>query len=445
MLRFAAALLVLTLVPSALAQNDAPSQKAFIDRAEALTDALLAGDTATLAAEFNAQMRAALPPEKLAEVAAALPVQLGEPQERLGTRVEAQGPYTTVIVTQQFEHATVDVQLSFDAEGKVAGLFVRPAQPSAGAASALPPYADSTRYRAEEVTVDAGVGLPLGGVLLVPEGEGPVPGVVLVHGSGPSDRDGTVGPNKPLRDLAVGFASEGIAALRFDKRTAEHPQWFADRAYTAADESIDDVLAALDVLRQHPDVDPERLFVVGHSLGGVIAPRIAQRAAEQGTPVAGIVVLAGSARPLDLVIEGQLDYLDEVAPEQREQRASLREAVVRIRALTPADAASTEPVGGAPPSYWLDLADYPPAPLAAALDLPVLVVHAGRDYQVTEADFAVWEAALADDPDATLRRYPALNHLLFTGEEPSTPAEYQQQGFVDATLVEETAAWIRSR
>jgi dienelactone hydrolase len=429
--------------PHVLAQN-APSDSALVGRAEALTDALLAGDTEPLSAGFNAQMQAGLPPEKLSELVSMLTAQLGAPQERLGTRIEAQPPITTVIVTQQFERAAADVQLSFDADGKVAGLFVRPAQPARDAAtSALPPYADSTRYRAEEVTVDASVGLQLGGTLLVPEREEPVPGVVLVHGSGPSDRDGTVGPNKPLRDLAVGFASEGIATLRFDKRTAEYPAWFADRTYTVADESIDDVLAALDVLRQHPDVDPERLFVVGHSLGGTLAPRIAHRAAEEGIPVAGIVVLAGGARPLDLVLEDQLDYLDEVAPEGREQRAVLRDAVAQVRALTPADTAATEPIAGAPPAYWLDLAGHPPAPLAAALDVPVLVVHAGRDYQVTDVDFAVWQAALADDPAVMLRRYSSLNHLLIAGEGPSTPAEYERQGFVDATLIEETAAWIR--
>ncbi len=433
------------------AQAQTPSAKAaLVARAEALVDALLAGDTETLSADFNARMHAAMPPEQLATLAPTLRAQLGAAQERLGTRVETQPLTTTVVVTQQFEQVAADVRVMFDAEGQVAGLFVAPAQapeePSEeAAAAAWPPYADSTRYRAEEVTVDAGAGLPLGATLLVPASEAPVPGVVLVHGSGPSDRDGTQGPNKPLRDLAVGLASEGVAALRFEKRTKAHPASFAGGAYTVAEESIDDALAALDVLRQHPGVDPERLFVAGHSLGGTLAPRIAQAAAERGTPVAGIVVLAGGARPLDVILEDQLDYLDTVAPDGRAQRAAIRGDLARVRALTPGDASSTEPVFHLPPAYWLDLRAHPPAPLAAALGVSVLVVHAGRDYQVPEADFAVWQEALADAPDATLRRYPALGHLLAAGEGPSTPAEYERQGFVDASLVEETAAWVRSR
>ncbi|MEM1041619.1 MAG: DUF3887 domain-containing protein [Bacteroidota bacterium] len=442
LLPLAFALLLLP-VP-ALAQ---PADTAFVARAEMLVDALLAGDTETVAADFNEQMHTALPPERLATLGPTLQAQLGVRQERLGARVEP-GPVTTVVVTERFERATVDVRVSFDAEGKVAGLFVRPVPPEEAAEvepSALPPYADETAYRSEDVTVDAGVGLPLGGTLLVPESDAPVPGVVLVHGSGPSDRDGTVGPNKPLRDLAVGSASDGVAVLRFEKRTKAHPEAFAGGTYTVFDESIEDALTALDLLRGHPDVDPERLFVAGHSLGGMLAPRTARSAAERGVPVAGYVVLAGGARPLEDIVEDQLDYLDGVAPDADGQRATIRKALAAVRALAPADSASTEPILGAPPAYWLDLRAHAPATLAADLGVPVLVVHGGRDYQVPDADFAVWQDALADAPHATLRRYPSLNHLLVSGEGPSAPAEYEQPGFVDATLVGETAEWIRSQ
>ncbi|MEP0545769.1 MAG: alpha/beta fold hydrolase [Rhodothermales bacterium] len=432
--------LLLLVVP---VQAQTPSaDAALVARAEALVDALIAGNTETVAADFNEQMQAALSPEQLAGLAPSLHAQLGAPRERVGTRVEAQPPITTVVVTQRFERATADVLVSFDAEGRVAGLFVRPTPPPP-APPTWPPYADSSRYRTEGATVDAGVGLPLGATLLVPDADGPVPGVVLVHGSGPSDRDGTQGPNKPLRDLAVGFASEGVSTLRFDKRTTVYPASFADTTYTVAEESIDDALAALDVLRRHPGIDPARLFVVGHSLGGTLAPRIAQRAAQRGTPVAGIAVLAGGARPLDVILEDQLAHLDDVAPEGASRRAPIRDDIARIRALTPADTSRADPIFHAPPAYWLDLAVHPPAPIAAALGVPVLVVHAGRDYNVPDADFAVWQGALADAPGATLRRYPTLNHLLFAGEGLSTPAEYERQGFVDAALVRETAAWIR--
>ena len=143
-----------------------------------------------------------------------------------------------------------------------------------------------------------------------------------------------------------------------------------------------------------------------------------------------------------MILEDQLDALDRLAPENRDSRAGLRDDITRIRALTPADTSRTDLLFYAPPAYWLDLRAHPPAPLAADLDLPVLVVHAGRDFNVPDADFAVWQEALGDNPDATLRRYPSLNHFLFAGEGPVTPTEVQQQGFVDAALVAETAEWI---
>jgi len=104
------------------------------------------------------------------------------------------------------------------------------------------------------------------------------PVAILVHGSGPGDRDESVGANRPLRDLAVGLASHGIAVLRYEKRTKVYPEDFlAVKAPTVNDETIDDVDRAVDLLRSWTEVDAGRIIVVGHSLGATVAPRIAAR------------------------------------------------------------------------------------------------------------------------------------------------------------------------
>ncbi|MGO4431230.1 alpha/beta hydrolase family protein, partial [Streptomyces sp. MCAF7] len=118
---------------------------------------------------------------------------------------------------------------------------------------------------------------------------------VLLGGGGPFDRDGTSGPNKPLKDLAWGLASRGVAVLRFDKVTYAHPGEVADTSdFTMADEYVPYAIAAVRTLQHEPTVDPARIFVLGHSMGGKVAPRVA--AAEPS--VAGLVLLAGDAQPM---------------------------------------------------------------------------------------------------------------------------------------------------
>jgi len=294
-----------------------------------------------------------------------------------------------------------------------------------------------------EVTFGATPALP--GTLSLPDGSGRVPAVVLVHGSGPGDRDETVGANKPFRDLAAGLVRQGIAVLRYDKRTRVAPLSFLGRAFTVDDEVIDDALAAVKMLRTEPRVDPARIVVLGHSLGGLLAPRIATRDPQ----VAGIVLMAGATRKsLPDMITAQFAYLaslpgaDTAALAQ--QRQALEAPMQQVRALTPADSASTMPIGGAPPSYWLDLARYDVVATTRALTIPILVLAGGRDYQVPPPDVDDWLQAVGPRPNLEVKRYPALNHLFIAGEGTPSPAEYETAGRVDPAAIDDLARWVKS-
>src|SRR6201999_1634611 len=117
----------------------------------------------------------------------------------------------------------------------------------------------------------------LGGTIVEPVGKGPFPAVVLVHGPGPDDRDETIYSNHIFRDLAEGLASQGIAVLRYDKRTKVYGEKMSELDFTIQDETVDDAVKAVALLRQQPEIDPARVFVLGHSLGGYASPRIAAR------------------------------------------------------------------------------------------------------------------------------------------------------------------------
>jgi dienelactone hydrolase len=361
---------------------------------------------------------------------------------------EAQG-YRIVFVTTQFEKAAIDVQVVFNKADQISGLFFKPAASASSTPQAYnpPAYVKTGSFQESDVTVGSGE-WSLPGTLTVPEGSGPFPAVVLVHGSGPNDRDETVGPNKPFRDLAWGLASEGIAVLRYEKRTRAHASQFTPdliAALTVKEETTDDALFAAQLLRQTQGIDPKRVYVLGHSLGAMVAPRIGQ----QDPALAGLILLAGPSRPLEDCTLDQFEYMynldGSLTGEEKDSLVALQTQVARVKDpnLSGSVAASDLPLGISP-TYWLDLRGYQPAEVAKTLEMPLLVLQGGRDYQVTAAeDFEGWKTAMAGKANATLHLYPDLNHLFISGQGPSTPAEYEKEGHVSPEVVADIARWIK--
>jgi len=432
-------LLLLIVSALALAQTPAPGVAA---RAEVVVKQMTAAQFDAVEAQFTDQMKAALPAGRLADTWKGLSGQVGAFQRLTGTREESVGPYHIGVVTCAFERANLDVRVVYDVAGKIAGLNMRPATAPA-APYAPPPYADRAGYSESDLTVGSGQ-WALPGTLTLPKGDGPFPALVLIHGSGPNDRDETVGPQKPFADLAAGLASRGIAVLRFDKRTRVYGATMASADITVKDEVIDDAVAAVAALRAHPRVDRDRVFVLGHSLGGMLIPRIAAAAPS----AAGFIVMAGAARPLEQAILEQLQYLanadGSVTPDEQKAIDDARRDADAIHALTPADAAAHKAVAHAPASYWLDLRGYDPPAAARAIEKPVLVLQGERDYQVTMDEFARWKAAIGSKANVTFKSYPALNHLMLAGTGKSLPAEYGTPGHVAQPVVDDIAAWIKA-
>jgi dienelactone hydrolase len=359
--------------------------------------------------------------------------------------VERLGEYDGVLVTCQFEKTKLDVKVVFNRSGQVSGLFFVPTK--SAVKYQRPFYANPATFQEREVQIGTGE-WTLPGTLTLPVGKGPFPAVVLVHGSGPNDRDETIGANKPFCDLAWGMASRGVAVLRYEKRTKHYAEKLAalkPNKFTVKEETIDDALAAVSLLRDTEKVAPTKVFLLGHSLGGMLVPRIGTL----DTKIAGFIVLAGGTRPLEDIIYSQFKWfftLDgPISEANKVKLQQLESQVARVKdpGLLPNTPPADLPLGGAPATYWLDLRGYNPPEVARRMKCPILILQGGRDYQSTAEDFQGWKNALSSNKNVQFRLYPKLNHLFIEGEKRSVPAEYEIPGHVAETVVEDVAAWIK--
>lgn len=440
--RWAFMLLLLGNVYGAFAQD------ANIARAQHIYELFVAGQGDSIHAALNKELQEKLAPALFDDSFRQAENMFGKPVSKGEWKTDSAQGITIYYSDVKFERYSLRFLVAFDADGALNTIRLVPA-PAAG--TARPIAYDKTKMDEREITLGAD-GYKLPGTLTLPgRAVGPdackVPCVILVHGSGPQDRDETVGPNKPFRDLAWGLAERGIAAIRYEKRTKVYGAACvpAGRELDYDTEAVDDAVAIVEQARALPELAADSVYVLGHSLGGTLAPRIAERS----KGLAGIVILAGLARPFEDALEEQFGYISSLTDSSADAKAQLdelKQQSANVKKLGTEEFDETIPLPlGQPRSYWLFANAYKPVAVAAKLKLPILVLQGERDYQVTMEDFGLWRSGLLHCKNACFKSYPKLNHLLQEGSGKATPFEYGHASPVPAYVMDDIASFLHGK
>ncbi|WP_316821654.1 DUF3887 domain-containing protein [Pedobacter gandavensis] len=391
---------------------------------------------------FDESVHAKISPENLQTIWSTLTTNYGKFVGMDVVQSKSEGDYFTVSVDAEFEKNTQGFLLVFNKNEKLIGLF--PRQLNKVPDYIRPAYVDTAAYKEKEVYVVT-PGHSLVGVLTTPKKGTNFPIVVFLHGSGPGDMDETIGPNKPFKDLAGGLASKGIASIRYVKRTLAYGGEF-NKAFTVKEEVMDDAAAAIALAKNIPGVDKSKVFVFGHSMGGMMAPKLALQLPD----IKGIVLAAAPARKLTDLIEEQNKYSVAQAKDTtgalEKQLEEVLKQTAKTRFTTLGKMKPDSIILGLPAIYWADLNQYDQVATAKKLAKQKIFVAQGAfDFQVSQQDFDLWKAALGKKSNVTLKLYPDLNHLFIPQTEKGDLSQYAKPGSVSETLVDDLATWIKAK
>ena len=405
--------------------------------ARAFFDALTTKQTDRLVALQHPTFLEQMKPPRWIEVMDRLEKQIGAFREHRFRSSETHGSYASIVHRAYFAKDSIDFRVVVDSMNLIGGFWLDEIQRYS---FQPPPYASSASFRDEKVTF--GDSVPLYGQLTIPEGPGPFSAVVLLHGTGPHDRDATFLGNKIFRDIAQGLATRGVVVLRYDKRTRTYAGSIDPTTLTIEQEVMEDAEAAVRFLKARSDVDTGRLSIIGHSLGAMMTPLLAQR----NPAVKGIALMASPARHLEEVILEQLKFFSATTDTLTvEQRTMLEMQVQSAKAAMKEELPPKQMILNAPASYYYALHGYDQVETAKHLSIPILLLQGGKDYQIPYEEYEIWKRNLGAFPNVRFHLCEKCYHQFIETEEKPGPKNYSEEGYVALSVIQELAKWAKRK
>ena len=301
----------------------------------------------------------------------------------------------------------------------------------------------------ENIIVGKGTNYPLHGLLTLPDDTTkPVPAVVFVHGSGASNRDEKVGKLTPFKDLAEGLAAHGIASVRYDKRSfAYGRKMLKEKNITVKEETIEDAVRATQLLRKDGRIDRNRIFIVGHSMGAMLAPRIDA----QGGNYCGLILMAGSPYKLeDIILRQNQQAMGGLNKLLRfiatKQVSKMKKNFAGLYELTDEEAKKRKFAGGTTLYYFKEMGEHPAPGFLKLSRKPLLILQGEKDFQASAAvDFTGYQTLLEGHDNATFKLYPGLNHAFvpaLSDDINKARKEYAEERHIGDEVIGDIARWI---
>jgi len=414
--------------------NKSYSDEELLEIGEGYIIALLDDDFERAYNDFshNEDMKKAVNPDGYREIFTQLYQQTGDFKKMTGKEITVKGDYRLASYGLIFENQSLNANIVFNDDGSIGGLNFTPYT-----------FESSDELKENEIEVTFGIeNYKIDGILtLSPSGSGPQPCVILVHGSGPSDMDESIGPNKPFKDIAQMLSEKGVAVFRYDKRTFTYGREMVKAgAITPYEETIEDVAEAYNLLLNRPEIDSDNIYILGHSMGGHLVPKINEHIDNP----AGYIIMAGNISPLEDLMVEQIEYLanidGSISVEERQYIEEIEKEVEKIKNLEEVE--DGEMVLNANKEYWQYYKDYDVKTLAKEIDVPTLVLQGERDYQVDMEEFNMWKETVGDLDNFKFISYPKLNHLMMPGEGTPNSEEYMVKNKVSENVINDIYNFI---
>jgi len=369
----------------------------------------------------------------------------GDLKEVGATRYYFSDTFHVTTTKLKFKNGSVGLRLSFNLDWQISGLYIVDAEPMYN----IPTYANTFGFY--EIKIPFGpVGFENEAILTVPIQEKKYPCIIIIGGSGPVDKDLIFGPNRIYKDFAWGLANKGIATVRYDKRTKayfgkimkEHKN---GNYYTIEQEYLDDLNEIVKKVSKKNAVDPNRIYLMGHSQGAGLMPLFLK----QNKKVAGAIMAAGNYRSLQDLMLYQFEYLKPIQAKTKQDSALFDNLALLAQNAKIKNLPNTFPNDSLPAmypfSYWNYLNKINNIELAKSNKKPVLVLQGDRDYQVPIGEYLKWKQALVAKTNYQFTSFQKLNHLFLEGEGKSTPDEYFNRSNVPEYVIDEITKWIKAQ